>query len=449
MDVLFLSDTASELNELEFGKSKLPRNIQKSKCEGDIPFLDYLKIRTSSSVNLGRGNSLTSSNFFKTVNFLTDDFTEKYVIFYDVFDGKKSFENLVKTKRILNDLRNKKCYVIFFHTDCVGWQFNKQDMYWLEFKELVKNQNIDIDRFGFIMYETVLKDDYDKVGEIGIDFYSFNDTSKFIYHPDNFARSSQLDKNTLSRMFRISKGYYRQFKYCSHNNNIKDHRVELLLFLIKHQLLDDGITTWFAGGEPQEQGVDDLDFTKFDSVGYGVVDYSKEYGKKVVDFANNHVPSSYDLKEDGFFDGLTLLNPIPYFNSYFNIVTECSWGPNIDNNDLQKITITEKVWKPIVTFQPFILISMKDSLKKLKEWGFKTFDGFIDESYDTLETYGERKKVINKEIIRLCNMSRKELDDWYWSMEDILQHNADNLVKFTDKEYSKLESAIRNGWSKI
>jgi len=44
---------------------------------------------------------------------------------------------------------------------------------------------------------------------------------------------------------------------------------------------------------------------------------------------------------------------------------------------------------------------------------------------------------------------RKELDDWYWSMEDILQHNADNLVKFTDKEHSKLESAIRNGWSKI
>ncbi|SVB38674.1 uncharacterized protein METZ01_LOCUS191528, partial [marine metagenome] len=30
MDVLFLSDTATELNESEFGKSKLPRNIQKS-----------------------------------------------------------------------------------------------------------------------------------------------------------------------------------------------------------------------------------------------------------------------------------------------------------------------------------------------------------------------------------------------------------------------------------
>jgi hypothetical protein len=46
-------------------------------------------------------------------------------------------------------------------------------------------------------------------------------------------------------------------------------------------------------------------------------------------------------------------------------------------------------------------------------------------------------------------MSRKELDDWYWSMEDILVHNSENLVKFTDKEYSKLESAIKKGWNKV
>ena len=451
INVLFLSDTRSQSTPEEFGKSKLPRNIQKSKCEGDIPFLDYLKIRTSSSVNLGRGNSLTSSNFFKTVNFLTDNLSNKYIIFYEVDDGKESFKRLVKNKRVISDLRDKKCYVIFFHNDCVAWQFNKQDMYWLEFKELVKNQNIDIDRFGFIMYETVLKDDYDKVGEIGIDFYSFNDTSKFIYYGENLVGSAQLDKNTLSRMFRISKGYYRQFKYCSHNNNIKDHRVELLLFLIKNNLLDGGVTTWFGGGEPKAQGVDDLDFTKFNgvprscpycnsknSVSRGIVDYSKEYGKESVEFANKFIPNSYDSKEEGFF---TLLNPIPYFNSYFNIITE--------NNDLQKITITEKVWKPISTFQPFILISTKNNLKKLREWGFRTFGDFIDESYDELDTYEERIKIINKEIIRLCGMSRKELDDWYWSMEDILVHNSENLTKFIDMEYNKLQKVFEYGWSKV
>ena len=389
-------------------------------------FLDYLKY---------------NNNFLKDVNFIDNNLADKYVIFFDTYCGKTSLENLLcDSEKIVSDLQDGNCYILFFYTDVVKHQFNTDDLYWTEFREVIKEHNINEDRFGFVFYETVLDEKRDEVDKIGIDIYSFNRYSVFSYYPrDDF----------MSKIFNNTKGYYRQFKYCSYNNNIKDHRVELLLFLIKHQLLDDGITTWFAGGEPREQGVDDLDFTKFDSVGYGVVDYSKEYGKKVVDFANNHVPSSYDLKEDGFFDGLTLLNPIPHFNSYFNIITECSWGPGIDNNDLQKITITEKVWKPIVTFQPFILISMKDSLKKLKEWGFKTFDGFIDESYDTLETYGERKKVINKEIIRLCNMSRKELDDWYWSMEDILQHNADNLVKFTDKEHSKLESAIKKGWNKV
>ena len=385
-------------------------------------FLDYLKY---------------NNNFLKDVNFIDNNLADKYVIFFDTYCGKTSLENLLcDSEKIVSDLQDGNCYILFFYTDVVRHQSIFPPM----FREVIKEHNINEDRFGFMFYETVLDEKRDEVDKIGIDIYSFNRYSVLFYHPKN---------NFLFNIFNNTRGYYRQFKYCSYNNNIKDHRVELLLFLIKHQLLDDGITTWFAGKEPQEQGVDDLDFTKFDSVDYGVVDYSKEYGKKVVDFANNHVPNSYDLKEDGFFDGLTFLNPIPHFNSYFNIITECSWGPGIDNNDLQKITITEKVWKPIVTFQPFILISMKDSLKKLKEWGFKTFDGFIDESYDTLETYGERKKVINKEIIRLCNMSRKELDDWYWSMEDILVHNSENLVKFTDKEYSKLESAIKKGWNKV
>tara|TARA_B100000287_G_scaffold18868_1_gene18890 strand:- start:7779 stop:9092 length:1314 start_codon:yes stop_codon:yes gene_type:complete len=437
MNVLFLSDTLSQLNDKDFGISKLPRNTQKSKCEGDYPLLEYLKITD---------DALSSSDFFKDVNFLKDDFTDKYIIFYDVVDGKKSFNNLIKSKRILSDLKNKKCYVLFFHTDCVSWQFNSTHEYWSEFKKLVNEQNIDTDRFGFIMYETILKSDSEMINEIGIDLYSFNNTSKSTYYPDQFAKSSKLDKNTLIKMFQLSRGYYRQFKYCSHNNNIKDHRVELLLFLIKENILDSGITTWFAGNEPIEQGVNKLDLTKFDSVGNGVIDYSEKYGKEVIDIAQDLIPNSYDYKVDGLQD---FLNVLPYFNSYFNIISETTWGPSYDFVKPQKIHITEKVWKPVSTFQPFILISTKNNLNKLREWGFKTFDGFIDESYDELDTYGERVDVINKEIIRLCSMSRKELDDWYWSMEDILQHNSDNLVRFIDSEYSKMKEVFKMGWSKV
>ena len=132
-----------------------------------------------------------------------------------------------------------------------------------------------------------------------------------------------------------------------------------MLTLIKNNLFKDGITTWFGGREPFEQGVTNLDFNSYKTIDRGVVDYSKDYGQESVNFANNLVPFSYDYKVDGLQD---YLNIIPYFNSYFNIVTESVWGPGYDNKHLQKIHITEKIWKCMITFQPFILISNKNFL---------------------------------------------------------------------------------------
>ena len=81
-------------------------------------------------------------------------------------------------------------------------------------------------------------------------------------------------------------------------------------------------------------------------------------------------------------------------------------------------------------------------MKKLREWGFKTFDGWIDESYDELETYEERKVVLDREIIRLGSMTIKELDEWYWSMEDILKHNQEHYVEFMKYQYNGVTEFI-------
>ena len=447
MDVLFLSDNIGELNANDFGKSKLPRNAQIPINETNDRFIDYIKV----------DNSLESYDFFNGLNYLREDLSDKYIIFFDVEDGLVSFRNLINNyERIIDEQRKKKCYILFFHQDCVGWQYNvgyTKENYWITFKNLIKEYNIDIDRFGFIFHEVVLNEDKWKVkNNVGLDIFYHNRNAIYTYRPDNFAKTSDVDILTLTKLFNNTKGYYRQFKYCSHNNNIKDHRVELLLFLIKNDLLDDGVWSWFGGREPLDQGVNNLDFTNFKSEVHGKIDYTKEYGKEVVDIAQDLIPNSYDYKIDGLQD---YLNVLPYFNSYFNIVTESVWGPGYDNPKCddnlypQKIHITEKVWKCMTTFQPFVLISNKNNLKKLREWGFKTFDGFIDESYDELETYEERKKVINKEILRLCNMSRKELDKWYWEMEDILVHNFDNFPKFINSEYNNLQKMFENGWNKI
>ena len=94
---------------------------------------------------------------------------------------------------------------------------------------------------------------------------------------------------------------------------------------------------------------------------------------------------------------------------------------------------------------PFILVTSPHSLKKLREYGFKTFHPFIDESYDELDTYKERKVLLEKEIKRLCSMTIKELDEWYWDMKDILIHNAKHFNIFVDSEYTKLENFLKKG----
>jgi len=425
MNLIFMSDTLTPDKKEDV--DLLPFNSYSSE-----QFFEYTRL----------DNNLLRDKKWDNVN-VTEELpsTERYVIVYDTFDAILTMENVISrnstvSNKIISDLKKSKCSIVFFHTDLYWARFHKDD--WEDFYTAVKG--IDLKRFYFLFDEQVINDD---IKDIDLGFNVLTERNWpgiFVLKSDTWAKAQGGYQESMMKMlFNNTKGYYRQFKYCSHNNNIKDHRVELLLFLIKNDLLDDGVWSWFGGNEPIDQGVNELDFTNYDKILHGKIDYTEEYGKETVEFANNLVPYTYDYKVDGLQD---YLNVIPYFNSYFNIVTESVWGPMYDNTHPQKIHITEKVWKCITTFQPFILISNKNNLKKLREWGFKTFHPYIDESYDELDTYKDRKVLLEKEIKRLCSMTRKELDKWYWSMEDILKHNQKHYIEFMKYQYNGVTDFI-------
>ena len=120
--------------------------------------------------------------------------------------------------------------------------------------------------------------------------------------------------------------------------------------------------------------------------------------------------------------GRSFENPRPYVNSYFNICCETIF----DESDM--LSLTEKIFKPIVNFQPFILVGGYNFINLLKKLGFKTFDPFINESYDNEEDPIQRMLLIKQEIDKLCNMPYDELHEWYLQMEDILVHNHKHLL---------------------
>jgi hypothetical protein len=112
-----------------------------------------------------------------------------------------------------------------------------------------------------------------------------------------------------------------------------------------------------------------------------------------------------------------------FLQSYISIVTETSFY--IDND-----FISEKIWKPLYQFHPFIVVGRPHLLKYLREIGFKTFDWLIDETYDTIEDNDLRMELIIKEIKKLNNIPIYELDNIIKLNFNILKHNHDLLNAF-------------------
>lgn len=106
--------------------------------------------------------------------------------------------------------------------------------------------------------------------------------------------------------------------------------------------------------------------------------------------------------------------------SMWHIVTETVYYE-------EKLHLTEKIFKPIVLERPFILLSTQGSLSYFKSYGFKTFDRWIDESYDVETDPDIRLKKAVDEIEKLCAMSESELLDMYNSMQEILKFNKEHF----------------------
>jgi hypothetical protein len=104
----------------------------------------------------------------------------------------------------------------------------------------------------------------------------------------------------------------------------------------------------------------------------------------------------------------------PQFNDCaFNLVSETN-----DNN--HDVFITEKLWKPIIAQQIFVVHGNFGYLKKLREMGFRTFDSVFDESYDQESDPARR---IEK-LVSLCRHLRTvDKSKIYQETADIRQHN--------------------------
>jgi hypothetical protein len=84
--------------------------------------------------------------------------------------------------------------------------------------------------------------------------------------------------------------------------------------------------------------------------------------------------------------------------------------------------LTEKTFKPIAMGMPFVIVGTQGSLKYLRSYGFRTFEGIWDESYDSAEddVRIERIASLLRSLDELPIASKQDLFD---QAQEVIKHN--------------------------
>jgi hypothetical protein len=104
--------------------------------------------------------------------------------------------------------------------------------------------------------------------------------------------------------------------------------------------------------------------------------------------------------------------------------------------------LTEKTTKAILTKRPFAVLGGKSPMKNLQRLGFKTFDRWIDESYDDLATFADRSSHCVTQIKSFCDLTPKQLQQIAIDMQETLEHNFQHYISGFGKK--SLEALVES-----
>jgi len=93
---------------------------------------------------------------------------------------------------------------------------------------------------------------------------------------------------------------------------------------------------------------------------------------------------------------------------------------------------TEKTVKGLAAMNPMIIFGNAGTLASLREWGFRTYAPFIDESYDAIEDPIARFRAAYAELRRLHALPMATLLEQRRALYPVLEHNRRRLLNVSE-----------------
>lgn len=198
-----------------------------------------------------------------------------------------------------------------------------------------------------------------------------------------------------------------------------DHRVLLKALFLANPALYNNKSS--LGNIPSDgiKQCSEFILRNFDLTGFRYPDKMKE----IISRMDKLAPFSVDRDDFGT-NFATDINVNLQNSCFVNIVTETDHIAN-------SVFLSEKMFKPIYTASPFIVIGNKGTLRELKKLGYKTFDRWWDESYDEIDNIADRLVKLEEILETIGSWDLDKLWEVTQEMEEVLIHNFNNFMDCT------------------
>jgi len=134
-----------------------------------------------------------------------------------------------------------------------------------------------------------------------------------------------------------------------------------------------------------------------------------------------------------------LLQAVPlaeYQQSWFTVVIDSHVSDRLHR-------ITEKPFKPLLNFHPMILLGAVGARRLVEAYGFESFPGMFDETFDEAPTLRERFHAAYRQVRHLCQIPEEELAKLEASVRSAVLFNAWwGLVELPQLFRSHIDAAL-------
>jgi hypothetical protein len=192
--------------------------------------------------------------------------------------------------------------------------------------------------------------------------------------------------------------------------NDRSYRIYFVSLLKEQQLLEKGLVSFGVTDNLFDDWRDEtsrVDSNLSNQAKQHIENYLIDINKLVIDCAELLGSASADIPR-----GDRNLE----IDAFWHVVTETVFY-------YDKLHLTEKIFKPIVSKQPFMLLAAPGNLAYLKSYGFKTFDSVIDESYDLIKDNDARTEAVVAQLAWYCSLSVEEKNSVIERLAPIVEYN--------------------------